>query len=117
MTSFANTVKAAALAATLAAVPAFAEEAAPTYNHEILTRISTHAVYPHAAAMAAQEGVVTVAVSLDKAGNLTGVQLLQRSGVSSIDMAAIQAAKDAAPYPAPTSASDTVVRGRIRFSL
>jgi TonB family protein len=117
MTSFANTVKAAAFIAALAAAPAFADDAAPAYNHEVLTRISTHAVYPRAAAIAAQEGVVTVAVSLDKAGNLTGVQLLQRSGVPSIDMAAIQAAKDASPYPAPTSAADTVVRGRIRFAL
>ena len=116
MTSIATTVKAALFAATLAAVPAFAEEAAPTYNHDVLTRISSHAIYPRTAAMAAEEGVVTVAVSLDKSGNLTGVQLLHPSGILSIDMAAIQAAKDAAPYPAP-AAGDTVVKGRIRFSL
>ena len=116
MTSFATAVKAAAFAATLAGLPALAEEAEPAYNHEILTRISTHAIYPRTAASAAEEGVVTVAVSLDKAGNLTGIQLLQRSGIPSIDLAAIQAAKDASPYPAP-SAGETTVKGRIRFTL
>lgn len=116
MTSFATTVKTIALAAALAAVPALAEDAQPSYDHAVLTRISTHAIYPRSAASAAEEGVVTVAVSLDKAGNLTGVQLLQRSGVPSIDLAAIQAAKDASPYPAP-AAGETTVKGRIRFAL
>jgi TonB family protein len=117
MSSFANVLKVSALVASLAAVPALADDstAAPTYTHEVLTRISDHAVYPRVAMANSEEGVVTVAVSLDAAGNLTGVNVLNSSGVPSIDLAAIQAAKDAAPYPAP--AANSVVKGKIRFSL
>lgn len=118
MTSFANLLKASTLAAALVALPAFADDAiAPTYTHDVLTRISDHAIYPRTAMASAQEGVVTVAVTLDKSGNLAGINVLNSSGVPSIDLAAIQAAKDAAPYPAPTASSDTVVKGKIRFSL
>lgn len=118
MTSFANTLKLFALSAALVAVPALADDAiAPDYTHDVLTRMADHAVYPHTALTSSQQGVVTVAVTVDKAGNLAGVNVLNSSGVPSIDMAAIQAAKDAAPYPAPTAATETVVKGKIRFSL
>lgn len=118
MTSFAKVLKLSALAAALTAVPALADDAAPTgYTHDVLTRISEHAVYPHTAMAFSQQGVVTVAVTVDKAGNLSGVNVLSSSGVPAIDLAAIQAAKDAAPYPAPVEAADTVVKGKIRFSL
>ena len=115
MTSFANILKVPALAATLAAVPALAEETGSTYTHDVLVRVADHAVYPRIAEANSEEGVVTVAVALDSKGNLTGVNVLNSSGIPSIDLAAIQAAKDAAPYPAP--AANTVVKGKIRFAL
>lgn len=115
MTSFANVLKVSALAASLAAVPAFADETA--YTHDVLTRVADHVIYPHVAMAHSEEGVVTVAVSVDNKGNLTGVNVLNSSGIPSIDLAAIQAAKDAAPYPAPVSADSTVVKGKIRFAL
>ena len=118
MTSFANVLKVSAialpLAASLAAVPAFADETA-TYSHDVLVRVADHAIYPHVAQAHDEQGVVTVAVSVDAKGNLTGVNVLNSSGIPSIDLAAIQAAKDAAPYPAP--AANTVVKGKIRFAL
>jgi len=116
MTSFANVLKVSALVASLTAIPAFADEAPAAYTHKVLERVANHAVYPRVAYVNSEEGVVTVAVTLDKKGNLTGVNVLNSSGVPSIDLAAIQAAKDAAPYPAP-SAADTVVKGKIRFTL
>ena len=117
MTSLAKALKLFALSAALVAVPALADEAAPAgYTHDVLTKVAEHAVYPHTALSTAQEGVVTVAVTVDKVGNLEGINVLNSSGVPSIDLAAIQAAKDAAPYPAP-SAADTVVKGKIRFAL
>jgi TonB family protein len=116
MTSFANVLKVSALVASLAAVPALADDIAPTYTHEVLTRVADHAVYPRVAMVNSEEGVVTVAVAVDAQGNLTGVNVLNSSGIPSIDLAAIQAAKDAAPYPAPAVAN-TVVTGKIRFSM
>ncbi len=116
MTSFANVLKVSALVASLAAVPALADETGSSYTHEVLTRVADHAVYPRVAMVNSQEGVVTVAVSLDPRGNLTGVNVLNSSGIPAIDLAAIQAAKDAAPYPAPTAAN-AVVKGKIRFAL
>ncbi len=115
MTSFANVLKVSALVASLAAVPALADDIAPTYTHEVLTRVADHAVYPRVAMANSEEGVVTVAVSVDASGNLTGVNVLNSSGIPSIDLAAIQAAKDAAPYPA--TGDSAVIKGKIRFSL
>ncbi len=119
MTSFAKVLKVSALAVTFAtAIPAFADDAAsPLYSHEILTRVADHAVYPRNAMATAQQGVVTVAVTVAKDGNLSGINVLDSSGVAAIDLAAIQAAKDAAPYPAPAAGAETVVKGKIRFSL
>ena len=119
MTSFAKVLKISALAATFAtAIPAFADEAVSTdYTHDVLIRVADHAVYPRNAMATAQEGVVTVAVTVAKDGNLSGINVLHSSGVAAIDLAAIQAAKDAAPYPAPAAGAETVVKGRIRFSL
>ena len=118
MTSFAKALKISALAAALTAVPALADDAvSPNYTHDVLTRMADHAIYPHGAMATAQQGVVTVAVTVDKTGNLAGINVLNSSGVPAIDLAAIQAAKDAAPYPAPTAGAETVVKGKIRFSL
>lgn len=118
MTSFAKVLKISALSVAFTAVPALADDAiSPTYTHEVLTRVADHAVYPHNALATSQQGVVTVAVTVGKDGNLTGINVLNSSGVPAIDLAAIQAAKDAAPYPAPTAAAETVVKGKIRFSM
>ena len=117
MTSLANVLKVSALVASLAAVPALADEASsPSYTHDVLTRVADHAIYPRVAKANSEEGTVAVAISLDPKGNLTGVNVLNSSGIPSIDLAAIQAAKDAAPYPAP-SAAGAVVKGKIRFAL
>lgn len=118
MTSFAKVLKISAFAVALTAVPALADDVtSPSYSHDVLTRVADHAVYPHMALATAKEGVVTVAVTVGKDGNLTGINVLDSSGVPAIDLAAIQAAKDAAPYPAPAAATETVVKGRIRFSM
>ena len=120
MTSFAKVLKISAFAAALTAVPALADDSAsvsPDYTHDVLIRLADHAIYPHNAMTFAQQGVVTVAVTVGKDGNLAGINVLNSSGVASIDLAAIQAAKDAAPYPAPAAGAETVVKGKIRFSL
>lgn len=118
MTSFAKVLKISALSVALTSVPALADDAiSPTYTHDVLTRVADHAVYPHNALATSQQGVVTVAVTVGKDGNLAGINVLNSSGVPSIDLAAIQAAKDAAPYPAPVAATETVVKGKIRFSM
>ena len=119
MTSFAKALKLSALSAALIAVPALANDAvnAPDYTHDVLIKVADHAVYPRMAIVTAQQGVVTVAVTVDKSGNLAGVDVLKSSGVPAIDLAAIQAAKDAAPFPAPAADAPTVVKGNIRFEL
>jgi len=118
MTSLAKVLKISAFAVALTAVPALADDVTtPDYTHDVLTRMADHAVYPHVALATSQQGVVTVAVTVGKDGNLAGINVLSSSGVPAIDLAAIQAAKDAAPYPAPTAAAETVVKGKIRFSM
>jgi len=117
MTSFRNSLKAVLAVASLASLPALADDAVPeTYTHKVLSKIGAHTIYPAAAERQAEEGVVTLDLVVDHQGNLAGVKLVNSSGNAAFDRAALQAAVTAAPFPAPAE-PQAEVRGKIRFSL
>ena len=116
MTTLANSFKAFVATASLIAFPALAEEASNTYTHQVFTQISDHAEYPRAARLRAEQGVVTLAVTVDHAGNVENLKLVNSSGVPAIDHAALEAAISAAPYPQPAG-NEQEVRGKVRFQL
>jgi TonB family protein len=114
MTSFANILRVSAVLASLVAVPALAEDS--NYTHRVFSKISTLAVYPRMAQVRDEEGVVTLALTIDRSGNVADVKVVDSSGVATIDQAAVQAARAAAPYPAPAD-QQAEVTGKIRFEL
>jgi protein TonB len=54
--------------------------------------------YPYMAIKRGQTGTVTVFVRLDAAGNLNDVEIVESSGVKSLDTSAIKAVKNACPF-------------------
>ena len=106
-----------ALASIAVAAPVLAEDAPPAagpYSQQVLTSVSSHLVYPRIAKARGEQGVVTLAIVIDKAGAVTNVAVVNSSGVSSLDEAAMTAAREAAPFPAQSATS--TVQGKIRFS-
>ena len=66
--------------------------------------------------MREQEGTVALAVKIDGTGATADASVEISSGNTTLDNAAIEAAKNAAPFPAPPG-GDTLVHLKIAFSL
>ena len=92
-----------------------AAEAPAAYTKTVMEKVSSKVEYPKMAKMRHQEGAAVVAISMDASGAPTNATIEKSSGFQSLDDAALNAVKAAAPFPAPTSAGD-VVRGSIRFT-
>lgn len=104
-----------ALSLTVVAGAAVAADAPPAYTKTVMTQVSGKVEYPKMAKMRHQEGVVTIAVTVDAAGAVAASTVEKSSGIESLDNAAIAAVNAAAPFPAPPEAG-TVVHGNIRFT-
>jgi len=79
--------------------PAVNAEAVDRFQAEVRAAIQAAIVYPPTARMMKQQGRAKVAFTLTH-GHAEGAQLLQSSGVATIDTAALAAVRDA-NYPAP----------------
>ena len=111
---FAYKLQISALASLAVAGVAFAADAPPAYTKAVMTQVSGKVEYPKMAKMRHQEGVVTLALTIDGAGAAQAA-VEKSSGVQSLDDAAMNAASAAGPFPAPPEAG-TVVHGNIRFA-
>jgi protein TonB len=99
----------------LVAGSALAGDAPPAYTKVVMTAVAGKVEYPKMAKMRHQEGVVTVAVTVDAGGAVASATVEKSSGIESLDNAAVAAVNAAAPFPAPPEAG-TVVHGNIRFT-
>ncbi len=70
-----------------------------SYMQHIKDKIENVWIYPEDARMNNQQGQLLILFSIDKNGNLAKVQLIRSSGYASLDNAAIEAVKEAAPFP------------------
>ncbi len=70
-----------------------------SYMEHIKNKIENVWVYPSFAAQTGQQGSLLVLFSIGRNGNLLRVKLIRSSGYPLLDKAAIEAVKDAAPYP------------------
>lgn len=108
-------VLAMSLAASLTSAPLIAADAPPAYAKTVMVAVSAKVEYPKMAKMRHQEGVVTIAVTIDASGAPSATSVEKSSGIQSLDDAALAAVSAAAPFPAPAEAG-TVVHGNIKFA-
>jgi TonB family protein len=104
------------IALVVGVAKAWAGDASPAYTKDCLIKIYGKVVYPRMAKLRQQEGEVGIAVTVDGSGGASNVAIESSSGVQSLDDAAVQAAKDAAPFSAPAEAG-IIVHGKIKFSM
>ena len=69
-----------------------------SYFNRIKHQIQRVWTYPSQAAQSGMDGQLTLKFQISRDGNLIGVSLVQHSGFEILDMAAIKAVKEAAPY-------------------
>lgn len=63
--------------------------------------ISERIRYPRAARVSRQQGTVLVMFTINRDGHISGLQVADSSGSSLLDQNAMEAVKDAAPFPRP----------------
>ena len=105
-----------AIALATAAGPALAQDAPPDYVTQVDQMIHKAVIYPRLAKMREQEGTVAFAVKIDGAGAVADTSVEASSGNTTLDNAAIDAAKSAAPYPAPPGGG-ALIHLKVAFAL
>ena len=109
-------LRASLLSLALATAAVAAVEAPAEYVGKVDAMIHKAVVYPRLAKMREQEGTVALAVKIDGTGAATDATVETSSGNTTLDNAALEAAKAAAPFPAPPG-GDTLVHLKIAFTL
>lgn len=71
------------------------------YAARLRNLLAQHQEYPRAARQRHQEGVVRIALTIDRTGRLTDLRLHGSSSVAVLDDAALAMARRAAPFPPP----------------
>ncbi len=71
-----------------------------SYLEHIKNKIQNVWVYPQEAVQTGQQGRLLILFSIDKNGNLVRLKLIRSSGYPLLDKAALQAVRDASPFPA-----------------
>lgn len=89
-------------------------DAEAAYKARVRQAVAEHKHYPALARRMREEGRVVVAFTLDSSGALVAVHIKQSSGSERLDEAALQAVRDAAPFPPFPEGS---ARQRWEFSL
>lgn len=85
-----------------------------SYFELIRLAIERNKKYPEAARAARIEGRVTVGFVITPEGNIEDVKIVRRSGSRSLDEAALNAVKEAAPFPKPPK---TLFKGPVKLAI
>ncbi|TQV61930.1 MAG: energy transducer TonB, partial [Halothiobacillaceae bacterium] len=84
------------------------------YRDRVRQAVDAHKVYPRLARRMGEEGRVVLAFALEADGRLIGVRVLESSGSELLDEAALEAVREAAPFP---PFPDGITRTRWEFTL
>lgn len=73
------------------------------YKRQLLAAMNRHKKYPRIAKSRGWQGKVIIQFNLDRNGNILSKTVVQSSGHSALDKAALKMAEKAAPFPKPPS--------------
>lgn len=82
-------------------IAAQAQAAKADWQARVLGHLRQYRRYPRAAESAAQQGIATLAITLDRQGRVLEVALRHGSGYALLDAEALATARRASPLPAP----------------
>lgn len=100
--------------------PAAASGPSPgEWQQQVLRHIDRRKVYPRDAQRAGQEGVVSIAFTIDASGGVVSASVARSSGFPALDQAALETARRASPVPRPpaTLGSSVALTASIRFAI
>lgn len=83
------------------APPQASQAARANYSGVLAAHIQRYKQYPSGAKAAGEQGVATIAFSVTRGGQATGVRLVRSSGHPELDNAALGAIRSAQPLPIP----------------
>lgn len=95
-------------------VPAIDPVVEDAYRARIRQAVDGHKHYPRLARKMGEEGRVVLAFTIEANGRLAGVRVVESSGSELLDEAALEAVREAAPFPA---FPEGVERKRWEFTL
>lgn len=90
------------------------------WHRSLVRHINRHKKYPRAARRHGEEGVASVAFTLDRSGKVLSAQLIDSSGSTDLDEEAVAVLERASPFPAPPADVASVsisLRVPIRFEI
>ena len=93
-----------------------ADSAVTDYNRDINAQIASSIYYPSDALFEESQGVVGLAVTIADGGQVTDVVVETSSGVQALDVAAVSAVRDAAPF-AQAPAGGTVFHTKLKYMV
>lgn len=79
--------------------------------------LAKHKRFPSEASASGSTGVTTVSFAIDAGGNFLHAQLVQSSGVPSLDAETLDLVRRASPFPPPPSGRETSFTVPVNFSL
>ncbi|WP_424813255.1 energy transducer TonB family protein [Roseococcus sp. YIM B11640] len=103
------------------AAPARASGAAVTsWQGQIMARLQAYRRYPDSSRFRREEGVVYLAFTMDRGGNVLSARIARSSGHSALDEETVELARRASPLPAPPAdvqGNPLSLTVPVRFSL
>lgn len=89
-------------------------ESSNSYLQMVRLRIERHKSYPETAKNRQIEGEVTITFTITPEGDVGSVEVVKTSGHRALDVAALRAVQDAAPFPKPPR---RIFRGHVHVNL
>jgi protein TonB len=89
-------------------------ESSNSYLEMVKLRIERHKSYPETAKNRQIEGQVTITFTITPEGDAGSVEVVKTSGHRALDLAALRAVQDAAPFPKPPR---RIFRGHVHVKL
>lgn len=87
---------------------AFGNAAESNYTGKVRSKVQRHFKYPRSADRAGVQGTVTVSFTVSGSGGVSGVRIVRGSGSPVLDEAALNAVRQAAPFPKIPEAANRV---------
>jgi TonB family protein len=91
----------------------------PSYMGRLKSKIFSRWIYPQKAINANMQGTAIISFSVESSGRVSALRVVKSSNIKILDAAAINAVRDASPFPPPGSneASEISITGKFCYVI